>query len=167
MKLFRKHKLIILAALTILLYGLIGVKIKDTILSKNSFIADTYQVINTSQANDSGLYDLNLEYRNPFFLDNIVKSRKISPLDSRKFTRKDINRKKNKANGIIPKTSKWPQLIIHAIIHGEASKTCVIELDGTEIVAKEYEQFFNCKIIKIYKDSVSIMFNDELKVFKL
>ncbi len=167
MKFIRKYKLIILVALTILLYGLIGVEIKDTILSKNSFIADTYQVINASQANDSGLYNLNLDYRNPFFIENIIKSRKISKLDSRRSARKDINRKKNKASGIVHKTSKWPQLILHAIIQGEASKTCVIELDGTEIVAREYEQFFNCKIIKIHKDSVSIMFNDELKVFKL
>ncbi|MCK5856740.1 MAG: hypothetical protein KAG64_04575 [Bacteroidales bacterium] len=167
MKFFRKYKLIILVALTTLLYGLIGVEIKDTILSKNNFITDTYQMINTSQANDSGLYDLNLDYRNPFFIENIIKSRKTSKLNSRRPARKNINKQKNKANGIKPKTSKWPQLTLHAIIHGEANKICVIELDGTEIVAREYEQFFNCKIIKIHKDSVSIVFNDELKIFKL
>lgn len=168
MKAVKKYKTILLLLIVIALYGVIGIRIKDSVSIDNKINYNaTHPDISTQPKIDIEDKELDLNYRNPFAINStkhgfVAKQSNLN--DNNRLTNKRDNKiQKNKAE---PKM-QWDKIKLRAIIMDNQNKVCVIEINNTQQVLKETEILDDYQIVNIFKDSVSILYNSELKIFKL
>jgi len=169
MKIIKKYKTVALLLVVAVLYGVIGLRIKDSVSIDNKIkYSEKHSATSVAPEVDKENEELDIDYRNPFVLKSKFRRNRISKGDNnnnQKKSNKSITNKKPISEETI--NNAWSNIKLRAIISDDNNKVCVIEIENSEAVVKESGIVGDYQVVNIFKDSVSILYGEELKVFRL
>jgi hypothetical protein len=168
MELLKKNKKYFLLAAVIILYGLIGFKIKHSLSNENKTKTnETFIPIDTKVLAHKKVSDLDFNYRNPFKqgAERMNISNSGSLMHKKESSITSRNNSQLKQSNVVKQD--WPSIKLLAVILNNKTKVCVVNIDKSEEIITESSTVRDIQIIKIFKDSVYIGFNGQIKTIRL
>jgi hypothetical protein len=170
----KKNKTYILLLIAVIIYGLIGYRVKmefNNESTQTNNIGHNILQVNSEKIN----FDLNFNYENPFVKNKKKKHKVTTPSNTTrdKFFNKQkrvisgsnigtINSKPKKNAKRISNLNSNLELKLNAIIFNKTGdKICIIKLNGKESSYKEGDEVLGVRIEKILTDSVKIISGKE------
>lgn len=108
-------------------------------------------------------FNLVLNYRDPFLGSSNAQNN-----DEGKKTNYSIPAKKQEIKESKTSTAKWPVLTYGGIVKNEGTKNMIIilNINGKSHLMKPGEVINDCELLKVYRDSATVRFNNETKTVR-
>lgn len=169
MEVIKRYKKYFLLVSVILIYSIIGFTVKKSLSNEDKInIDDSEILLDTKDQKQNFEPVLDFNYRNPFSKNhkNFENSNAEPTLNFKsKTTTTNVAKIKQEENK--PLHHECPTIKLLAVITNSNSNICVLSINEKEEIVKESDIVSDVKIIKIFKDSVIIGFNKQIKTYKL
>ncbi len=156
----KKNKIYLLVLAVIVIYALIAFQLKNHFvggeLTENGVSVKKMDK-NTIPNIERKKVDLN--FRDPFLNASFIENQPPQKKSEIKSTGKP------KASIIKSTNANWEKIELLAIISNSYSNTCVVKIEGKEMILKTSEIFENFEVVKIFSDSVKFKKNNTIKTF--
>lgn len=151
-----RKSIFILAPLVLLIWGIIGYKIYSSLDKKDETVVKRIKVEEHQTSFLADTCKLLLSYADPF-LDRMEPIRKVpsgikNPLP---------------AKTAVANKAAWPLIGYSGMIKNKQSNKilALLSINGTSMSSKEGEEINGVKVLKIFKDSVKLSFQKEIRHF--
>jgi type II secretory pathway component PulC len=167
LNLFKKNKTVILLAIAILLYSLVGIKIKTVISnSMGDQSTDKIGVESNLVKNKSFNYSLLLNYDDPFLSNGSFDEKQVTGT----IQQRRVANLRTRIEKKISMDFVWPQFkLVGTVASSDKKKSlCILKLDTKkEVVLGIGDTLKGISIAEIYKDSIKLNHLKQYRIIKL
>ncbi|MBN1953393.1 MAG: hypothetical protein JW801_19465 [Bacteroidales bacterium] len=152
----------VLVPLVLLIWGTLIVKVINHLRDNNMIITPPdLPRLDADLADSLESYELLANYKDPFIRYQTVQNQKAA-------VDKNIKNKTNRTSERKPARSivRWPDISFGGIISHEERQIGLVQVNANSLLLKEGEVRDGICLDKLYKDSVSLIYQGETKTFK-
>lgn len=152
----------ILLPLAALLWGIIIYKIVSykTDEPEIYYSGDTKEK-QTEKTNEPDTFSLYANYKDPF----LYKIPSYKPYKHKKTNNKNIRKNRQIKRNIEKKVIKWPKIVYGGMIKNQPSDRIIVivKVNNSEKLMREGEIVDSVQLLKVYRDSIRVKLNNEIK----
>lgn len=161
-----KKYIIWLLLLVVFIWGAIIIQIIDLSEEENNINATSEIINNDVTTKEADSFTLFLSYHDPFLMNNDINLTTENELQTTESHFENFRKQSSEQNN--NSLRKKPEIAYHGLVKNIASKKIIVVLniDFQDYLLSENEVIQGIELLKIYRDSVLVKYNNEIITIK-